>query len=458
MHHLEQQQHPEQMERSPTQGEAASPTTLLVGSRDGAAALLRARTGALVWRASTRRELGTLAHDGVQAYVAFGSSLRLIRPRVRGRESPERRWRRFARLQARLQAEPARLEARRAHDGALLWRRADWGLIGRLDVGAAAQSDVVVVGSTSSYGDHALYGLDVRTGATRWTYLTNSQRQVNGRRFAVHGGRIYCYGGGETRGLTVLDARSGEPLWSRDALPELVFSPHSQVVLEQCWRQGEQPLVRLLDAATGTVRQELALDGLVRAVSDTGVAYLSSSHDFHSGLAAVRLDDGRELWRVEGIRVDHLAVTDTTLYCALLLERRGIGAVVALAAGSGQRRWRWHTPGDLRALLRLWGARTPGIAASATLLVGKALADALTQPSLRAIGAALWREVAHGQWRHPYELHGAVNAMWLAADTGAAYLGTRLGVFALGADDGRLRWHALPITDVSFVDPALPPD
>src|SRR5262249_4995429 len=110
---------------------------------------------------------------------------------------------------------------------------------------------------------------------------------------------------------------------------------------------------------------------------------------------------------------------------------------------------------DLRALLRLWGPRVPWIAASSGVLVGKALAEALTQSSPREIGLALWLELAAGQWRRPYALHWAVNAMWLAAGAGAAYLGTRLGVFALDEDDGHPLWHALPTTDVSFTSPAL---
>jgi hypothetical protein len=57
------------------------------------------------------------------------------------RESSEQRQRRFARLQA----EPARLEAHSAHDGRLLWRRTDWDLIGRLDVGAEVGGEVVVI-------------------------------------------------------------------------------------------------------------------------------------------------------------------------------------------------------------------------------------------------------------------------------------------------------------------------
>ncbi len=66
--------------------------------------------------------------------------------------------------------------------------------------------------------------------------------------------------------------------------------------------------------------------------------------------------------------------------------------------------------------------------------------------------------VRDGQWRQPYALHGAKNALWLAARDGPVFVGTRLGLFALEASDERLRWYVLPTTDLSFIDPGLPPD
>src|SRR5215813_6275148 len=152
MNHTDQlaQQEPPSLWQ-PTPGEAGSPPTLLVGSLDGAVVLLHARTGDTIWRSALGREVGTLAHDSTQFYVAFGSPLRFVRPPVH--ESQEQCERRCARLQA----EPTQLEARSARDGRLQWRREDWGLIGRLDVDVEAGGAIVVVGSTSIYGDHALY-------------------------------------------------------------------------------------------------------------------------------------------------------------------------------------------------------------------------------------------------------------------------------------------------------------
>src|SRR5258707_385243 len=121
---------------------------------------------------------------------------------------------------------------------------------------------VIVVASTSYYyGDRALHGLDSRTGATLWTYPTTSTYQVDGHRFALRAGRIFCFGEGGAGGMAVLDARSGRPLWQRDELQDLVFSPRGHVVVERRWLPGGMTLVHTLDAATGAVRQKRKLSG-----------------------------------------------------------------------------------------------------------------------------------------------------------------------------------------------------
>ncbi|MGO8948842.1 MAG: hypothetical protein ACLQUY_14560 [Ktedonobacterales bacterium] len=82
------------------------------------------------------------------------------------------------------------------------------------------------------------------------------------------------------------------------------------------------------------------------------------------------------------------------------------------------------------------------------------IAAAMAEPA-RERRNTLRHEMRYGQWRKPYGLHGAGNAMWLLASQESAFLGTRLGVFALRASDGKLLWHALPTVDVSFFPPTL---
>jgi hypothetical protein len=64
------------------------------------------------------------------------------------------------------------------------------------------------------------------------------------------------------------------------------------------------------------------------------------------------------------------------------------------------------------------------------------------------------REITVGLWRRPH----VVEVARLTGGLGAVYLGTRLGLFALDAKQGRLLWYALPNTDLSNFDPAIAPN
>jgi hypothetical protein len=64
------------------------------------------------------------------------------------------------------------------------------------------------------------------------------------------------------------------------------------------------------------------------------------------------------------------------------------------------------------------------------------------------------REISVGLWRRPH----VVELARLTSGLGTVYLGTRLGLFALDAKQGRLVWYALPNTDLSNIDPAISPN
>jgi outer membrane protein assembly factor BamB len=430
--------------------------TLLVGSTfagstEGDVALVHAHTGAVVWQANTGRELGTLAQDGERAYVSMGSQLALLRASSR-REIPGDRLRRLARLRA----EPAQLEARAVRDGALQWRRTDWDLFGRLDVGVTAGIVLVTAKSGGSRNrDRALYALDATSGAARWTYPTTGQIQVDAHRFVARAGRVYVYGEIEGRGLLVLAARSGAEVWRRHGEPALLFSPTNQLLLEQDWSQAGVTLLHILDPQTDSILGERAVRGVVRAVSDDGIAYVIPSGTVEDpGLMAIRLDDGAELWRTGNeVRSEQIAVSKDAVYFAQVDAATGIGMVGALEAQSGRTLWQWRTPRNTGELLALWGWRAPHLLAVGVARSAATLSTALARD---VRGLELLNELRWGQWRHPEVLHSAVNAMWLVADGGIVFLGTRLGVFALEAQTGDLLWHALPTTDLSCCDPALP--
>ncbi len=138
--------------------------SLLVAAREsGMAALVRAETGRLTWNRRTRRELGTLIHGGGIVYLPLGAPLRLHARRRRARTAGERH-----RIEARLSA-PAHLEARRAHDGGLVWVFADWDLAGALRV--VIEGDTLIAASTTAYSSRLIFALDARTGRLRWHTL-----------------------------------------------------------------------------------------------------------------------------------------------------------------------------------------------------------------------------------------------------------------------------------------------
>jgi hypothetical protein len=64
------------------------------------------------------------------------------------------------------------------------------------------------------------------------------------------------------------------------------------------------------------------------------------------------------------------------------------------------------------------------------------------------------REITVGLWQRPH----VVEVARLTSGLGVVYLGTRLGLFALDAQQGRLVWYALPNTDLSNFDPASAPN
>jgi outer membrane protein assembly factor BamB len=431
-------------------GGSASQQRLLVNSQDGTAALLNARTGAVIWRVASHREVSTLA-SGDQFFVAFGSRLHLIAT-PRRREPTEQQQRRHAQIQA----EPSWIEARRTQDGALLWRYSDWNLIGYLTM--QASSEVLLVSSTSVYGDHGLHAFDRLTGRQLWTY------QGPGGNYHVQFGKCYIYRPRVHGGMAIIDMLTGEVQEMPEAedlttpRPQWILSPSGRVVLVQRWTHGmnsSTTSVRLLDPETGALLQERSLPGPVRAISDAGIAYCAKPIIEYPGITAVRLKDGAVLWQANEIRQWECVASDSALF-STGISGPGVGHVYAHDAETGRRLWHWHAPDSVRSLLALWGMRTPWLLADSAGRIGSTLAAILAEPAGQR--AVTWHnELRQGQWRHPYSLHGTVNAEWLVTNQESVFYGTWLGVFALRASDGKLLWHALPTVDVSFCPPTLTP-
>ncbi len=61
----------------------------------------------------------------------------------------------------------------------------------------------------------------------------------------------------------------------------------------------------------------------------------------------------------------------------------------------------------------------------------------------------------HGQWRHPAALLGGVFAAAVgqgeSPDDERLYIGSSMGLLALGARDGHRLWHALPMMEIGSI-------
>src|SRR6185312_1485608 len=244
----------------------------------------------------------------------------------------------------------------------------------------------------------------------------------------------------------------------------------------------------LIDARDGSELASIPTTGVIRQLTDDGIAYVDRNYyEEATWIAAVDVRTGEELWRTQDVAHDYLALDGRTL-CYSRLVRGATAEVGALDAATGEPLWRWRSPASLNELLHLWGTRrTPLMLWDSAEKSVATIREIVRQPwfrlrrsplqvrmgrprqspgmMLRSVGRGitqnvvwpLWHEMAEGQWRHPWQLHGAMNANWLAARWGIVFLGTWLGLFALDASDGRLLWHALPTLDLSYVAPALAP-
>ncbi len=459
-------------QRQGTESQGETTPRLLVGSQEGEVAVVEARTGHVNWLRRTNRQLGTFALDGEAAYLAVGYSLETFH-RLQ-RTSPGAEWDRMA---AQLDA-PAHLEARRADNGALLWVYADWNIGGSLQT--VTNTGTVIAAGVGQFGaaDPHIHALDAVTGALLWTVEGGSGSGGVDRLITACGGRAYVHLADAQGPITALDVRTGERLWRRNYHSLGPFSPNGSLVADQRFVydevEGWTGRLALISAADGSELANNPLAGPLRLLMNDGIAYATMMDpDPDPWVAAVDTRTGAELWRASGITADYMAIDGTALCYSRLLMPERIIEVGALNAATGERLWRWRSPNSLGELLRLWGLRhTPIMMWDSAKKSGAVAISILNQQhpiggalrgrrvhgkriSTRRI--ALRHEFKNGQWRHPWQVHSANNANWLAARWGIVFLGTWLGLFALDATTGRLLWHALPTIDLSFVDPALAP-
>jgi outer membrane protein assembly factor BamB len=447
--------------------------TVLVGAMGGGVALLRAETGALVWRRKATQPWLALAHGGDIVYISSWSGQPLRPPPLLRRVALDHPHRN----QRVVEIEPAHVEARRVSDGALLWQKSDWGLVALAQM--ATQRDKVLVASRHTAGDHTLYALDAQTGAIAWArnYASHEvdapeQLGTTQRLVAASAGRVYLMaynrmqGGLQTQRLYVLEAASGRELWSRELQnAEVVFAPDGQLLAEVARAQGGGSTLTVLAAADGAPIGTLTLpqESRVCGLSESGIAFVATSAGMSWQLSAMRGADGAELWRTADATPNAVLCAPDVIVSSHRVQRDTAGSDVsnevrAFDAQTGAALWQWRTPANPHELLHLWRRRVPEVVAAGAHQAGAYLAynfsSARQERNPWRIVSMIHREITVGLWRRPH----VVEVARLTGGLGAVYLGTRLGLFALDAKQGRLVWYALPNTDLSDFDPAIAPN
>lgn len=461
---------------------------LMVGSWAGEVAVVEARTGRVCWLRRTRSHLGTFALDGQATYLAPDGALAVENRLQAIRDNFEK----FQRLAAHPDV-PTQLEARRASDGVLLWTRVHPKIKGQLHLEA---EDGVVVASTPRHFAADVPPIQVLEGITGkllWQVEGKNAHWSSDCLVAVRGGRIFARLGDHLdEDVTALDLRTGQPLWQRAWHTQWIFSPNGALIGEQRTYyeyHDHSGVIALIDTRDGTEVSSFPTDGVIRHLTDDGVAYIDgNTYEDATWIAAVNARTGEELWRTSDVPHYQLAFDGAILSYRRGIPEKGNVEIGALDATTGERLWQWRSPGSLSELLRLWGAqRIPMMLWDSTEKSVATIREIVWQPwfhlrrppsryrvpprqqTLTArlhdirrelamnIGWPLWHELQWGPWRRPWQSHGAMNADWLAVRWGIVFLGTWLGLFALDAASGRLLWHALPTIDLSYIDPAFAP-
>ena len=454
--------------RSTSLTERHQDPALVVGSFQGDVAVVQAQTGARLWHEHTGRKLATLAQDGARFYAAPGVLHALQRQAQRLLGDQKRAY-----LLQRLREEaavPTVLTGRRLEDGSLVWTYTDWSLTGPLRL--AVDGNTLLAGLNSPHGRGeampSIYALDTASGRVLWTTPESSHGSFDSV-IDTGGGRalVRLARGSQLQDLQVLETRTGRELWRTEhgSLTCLPF-PQGRLVAQQ-QPAGSLPgsMLTVLRAEDGSQLSRFPLSGKLQLFTDGGVAYSASTSTDpgQAWVAAMDTTTGEgDVWRTDGVLAHTLALDGGQLYYAGVrraphapLRPAALAEVGALDVHTGRQLWAWHSPHDTAALLRLWGTRTPAMLLDSAKKSWATIADALADPRQRTV--TLRRELQIGQWRHPYTLHGSINALWLEAWDGLVYVGTQLGLFALNEADGTLKWHGLPDLDLSFLTPALPP-
>lgn len=268
--------------------------------------------------------------------------------------------------------------------GTELWRRDDVE-----DVSPAITGDIVVIPSRYGSGQGYFYGLDLQTGEERWRFDAKD---------------------------TPIDV---SPVAANGVVYVLSWENTG-------WVADTDTFLFAVDAASGRPRWRYEVKGLVTttpAVGSSVVVLGIGESGEKSGIAAVRLRDGKEAWRHKSdhlLPIEYSAVVDGTV-----LGTTPTG-MIALDEETGDQLWEAEL---YKAALRNAQGNAPAAAEGLAYRVGP-------DETLRALRLADGAE----QWTH----EGALSAPVIAA--GVLYVSTADGLTALDAASGALLWSAGPLS------------
>jgi outer membrane protein assembly factor BamB len=450
-------------------GQTHAPTVLAV-SRYGTLWLLDARTGAVRWQLVNGCRLGQLAHGGETIYLTAYSSGFVRRD--------TRTWplsRDELRQYQHLLVTPAEIIAVRTQDGSIAWRREGWVWRNqplRVLSGGCPLDGQLLVTDVTDFAEMTpvISAVDRASGAIRWRSPCADEPGA-GQLQGACAGRVYIYQEGQRR-LDVLDTTTGDLLWSceQPGMQRWQLSQGGELVAElgQENRRTDWPLT-VRRASDGEIVATLAVQGSFLALTDTGIVYLAVGPEWKTQLDALRISDGTMLWRAQrqvpllsismsiSIFLDHSFATDSSLYFARLKQSSYLAEALAFDVRSGQQRWHWRSPAHLLPLIQLWGWRTPQVIGFALSQVRRSIMRARDTHTRghKSTTHIIAREIMHGQWRHPAALLGGVFAAAVGQgetpDDERLYIGTSMGLLALGARDGHRLWHALLMMEIGSI-------
>lgn len=301
------------------------------------------------------------------------------------------------------------LTALQATNGAQLWQVMEPQLAGYTYM--ALDGDMLLV--ASGYGDGTIYALDAHTGLTRW-----SQPGVGGlTQRLITSTRGITYVSSSDGGFNAYAARSGKLLWqfrwknNEGSGPALTQGNNGPTVVAGSEELAyyytfdlvsqlspSTPMVVAFTTATGAVQQRLSQAdiGHPLLVTAAGIIYTTKGDQ----LCAFHLAGGEHLWCTASITGMDFSLRLVPTSSALLYSQ---------------------------------------------IANGHAEVGALD----RSTGRQIW------SWQGPTALYSAANSMSLAGDKDRLCLATRDGMYTFQASTGKLLWHSLAATDLSFIQPVV---